>query len=94
MRLFTLLLALAFAAAGIVFGALNPQSARIDLYWFSLPGSLGAMLLLALLGGAVLGGLAVLLGVVWPLRRRLRRVQRDTAKPAVAVAPPLDSEPA
>ena len=94
MRLFTLLLALAFAAAGIVFGALNPQSARIDFYWFSSELSLGAMLLLALLGGALLGGIAVLIGVVWPLRRRLRRAQRETAQTPVAVVAPLDSEPA
>lgn len=94
MRLLTLLLALAFAAAGIVFGALNPQSARIDFYWFSLDGSLGAMLLIALLGGALLGGVAVLLGVVWPLRRKLRRLRRDAAQPASAPAAPAESEPA
>ena len=94
MRLFTLLLALAFAAAGIVFGALNPQAARIDVYWFSLDASLGAMLLLALLGGALLGGIAVLLGVVWPLRRRLRRAQRNSAQQAVAVAAPPAPGPA
>jgi putative membrane protein len=95
MRILFLFLALAFAAAGIVFGALNPQSARIDFYWFALDASLGAALLLAALAGAVLGGLAVLAGVAWPLRRRLRREQRQSSARAAtsAVSPPVPDLP-
>jgi uncharacterized integral membrane protein len=68
-------------AAGIVFGALNPHSVDIDFYWFSFSASLGSAFLLSALVGALLGGFAITLGIVWPLRRRLRRATRQVGKP-------------
>jgi len=80
MRLVFLFLALLCVAAGILFGALNPQSARVDFYWFAFDGSLGAMLLIFAFAGAGFGGAALLIGVVWPLQSRLRRARREHAR--------------
>lgn len=89
MRLVFLFLALLCVAAGILFGALNPQSARVDFYWFAFEGSLGALLLIFAFAGAGFGGAALLVGVVWPLQSRLRRTRREHARnPAPESTPP------
>lgn len=88
MRLLYLALAIAFAALGILFGALNPDPVSVDFYWRSLSVSLGAALLVAAFAGALLGGLAMLVGVVWPLQARLRRARREQAKAPAEPAPP------
>lgn len=90
MRVLQILIAIVFVALGMVFSALNADPVVIDLYFdrFSLP--LGVILLLAMLAGAVLGGLALLAGVVWPLRRQLRRARTRTGE----AAGPQSSEPA
>lgn len=89
MRLLFLALAIAFAALGILFGALNPQTATIDFYYARVPASLGAALLVSTFLGALLGGLAVLLGVVIPLQSRLRRARREQAKAPAEPVPPV-----
>jgi len=71
MRLFRLLLAIAFLVAGIAVGALNPQTVSIDLGFTVLRASLGVTLILALLAGVVAGGLVLAASVVLPLRQRL-----------------------
>lgn len=93
MRLAFLLLALFCIAAGVLFGALNPDPARVDFYWFDLDASLGVLLLSAALAGAMLGGLALLLGVIWPLQARLRKARRaaPAAPPPAASAVPEDA---
>ncbi|MBS0577430.1 MAG: DUF1049 domain-containing protein [Proteobacteria bacterium] len=73
------LLALAFVAAGVLFGAFNPQPVIVDFHLFQWHAGLGVALLSALLLGAVLGGVAVSVGIVWPLRRRLRKLARASA---------------
>jgi lipopolysaccharide assembly protein A len=88
MRLFRILLALACLAAGIVVGALNTQRVRLDLGLVELHPSLGVALILALLLGVLVGGMALAAGVVWPLRRRLARAERDAAR-----APPTEAGP-
>ncbi|HEY2345584.1 MAG TPA: LapA family protein [Xanthomonadaceae bacterium] len=80
--LLQVLLALAFVAAGVLFGAFNPQVVVIDFHVFQATAGLGVSLLVALLFGALLGGIAVTAGIVWPLRRRLRRAERDIARQA------------
>lgn len=75
MRLFRLLIALACLAAGIAVGGLNTQAVRLDLGFAQLPTSLGVAVLVALLLGVVIGGLALAASVVLPLRQRLRRVE-------------------
>ena len=73
MRLLRALVALFFVAAGIAVGALNPQAVVLDLGILHVRSSLGLVVLVTLLLGALLGGLVVTAGVVWPLRRRLRQ---------------------
>jgi len=73
MRLFRLLLAIAFLVAGIVVGALNPQPVAIDLGFTVLRASLGVSLILALLAGVVAGGLVLVASVVLPLQQKLRK---------------------
>lgn len=84
MRLIRLLVALACLAAGIVVGALNPQLVTIDFGFARASGTLGVALIVSLLLGVVVGGLAVTASVVWPLRQRLRRAE------ATRPAPPSD----
>ena len=73
MRLIKTVFALLFIALGVVFGALNRQAVHIDLWQWTLEARLGLTLIFVLLLGALLGGLVVTAGVVWPLRRRLRQ---------------------
>ena len=72
MRLIKSLAAFCFITLGVVFGALNKQPVTVDLWFTLLQSRLGLLLLSVLLLGALLGGLAVTAGVVWPLRRRSR----------------------
>ena len=72
MRVIKAILALVFVAAGLLFGALNRQHVRVDFGLASADLRLGLLVLVTLLLGAFLGGVAVMAGVVWPLRRRLR----------------------
>ena len=73
MRFFKALFALLFIAVGVVFGALNQAQVHVDLWFRAFDARLGFTLLAVLLSGALLGGLVVTVGVVWPLRRRLHR---------------------
>ena len=95
MRILSWFLILLVILAGLLFGALNPEPVRVDLYYAAFDMALGPVLLLAALAGALLGGLAVGLGVVLPLKRRLRRQRhaaaRDAASPAAELPPPADA---
>jgi lipopolysaccharide assembly protein A len=73
MRLIRILVALACLAAGIIVGALNPQPVTIDFGLTRGSATLGITVLLSLLAGVLAGGLAVMVGVVLPLRQRLRK---------------------
>ena len=73
MRLIKSLLGLLLFVFGLVFGALNKQPVQVDFWFRSVEARLGTTLLIVLLIGALLGGLVVTVGVVWPLRRRLNR---------------------
>ena len=72
MRVIKAILALCFVAMGLVFGALNRQHVHVDFGLATADLRLGLLVLVTLLFGAFLGGVAVMAGVVWPLRRRLR----------------------
>ncbi len=71
--------AVACLLAGGVVGALNPQPIALDLGFATLHASLGLGVLVALLLGVLAGGLLVAVGVVAPLRQRLRRVEAGRA---------------
>lgn len=75
MRVIRLLIALAFVALGIALGALNRQPVTLDLAGAIVPTTLGVALLMALLAGAVIGGLAIGASMVLPLQQKLRRLQ-------------------
>ena len=79
MHVIRLLIAFACIALGAIVGALNRQAAVVDLGGAQIPTTLGVALLVALLLGVVLGGAAIATSVVWPLRRRLARIQRQGA---------------
>jgi lipopolysaccharide assembly protein A len=68
--------------AGLLFGALNPQPVVVDLYLVAAELRLGVALLLAVLVGAVLGGMCAALTLT--LRRRRQRI----ANPAGPVVLP------
>jgi uncharacterized integral membrane protein len=73
MRVIKSLLAVLFVLAGVAFGALNRQSVHVDVWLRGFEMRVGLLLLTVLLCGALLGGAAVTVGVVWPLRRRLHQ---------------------
>ena len=79
MHVIRLLIAFACIALGAIVGALNRQAAVVDLGGAQIPTTLGGALLVALLLGVLLGGAAIAASVVWPLRRRLARIQRQGA---------------
>lgn len=82
MRLVSLLLALAFLLFGMVFGALNSDPVILDFYRFQQQAPLGVALLGFAVVGAILAGLMLWLGVIWPQRRRIRRLaRREMASP-------------
>ncbi|GAB3751171.1 hypothetical protein [Lysobacter olei] len=76
MRLIRFLVALACLLVGATLGALNRQSAIVDVGFATVSTTLGVALIVALLLGVLAGGLSVTFGVVMPLRRRLTRATR------------------
>ena len=83
MRLIKAILALLFVCLGVIFGALNKQIVHVDLWVRGFDARLGVTLLTVLLLGALLGGLVVTAGVVWPLRRRLHKATGASSGPDV-----------
>ena len=81
MRFIRFLIAFACLALGAIVGALNRQSVVIDFGIGNVPTTLGVVLILALLIGVAVGGLAVTASLVLPLRRRLARADRQHAAP-------------
>jgi len=72
MRVIKAILALGFIALGLLFGSLNRQHVHVDFGLAAADLRLGLLLLVTLLLGALVGGIAVMAGVVWPMRRKLR----------------------
>lgn len=84
MRLASLLLALLFLVFGFLFGALNADGVTLDFYRFQFQAPLGVALLGFAMVGAVLAGLTLWLGVIWPQRRKITRLGRQLTAPAPA----------
>ena len=91
MRLIKSLIALMIIALGMVFGALNRQVVPLDLWHWEHDVRLGLTLIVVLLVGALLGGLVVTAGVVWPLRRQMRRTGNAGSGPDLPLPVPGDS---
>lgn len=77
MRLIRVVIAVLCLVLGAIVGALNRQAVLIDMGAFGVPTTLGVALLVALLAGVLLGGLAISASVAMPLRRRLARMERQ-----------------
>jgi lipopolysaccharide assembly protein A len=98
MKVFRLLVMLAFLLAGLVIGALNSQPILIDFAFASIATTSGIAIIVALLAGVLIGAALLLLGVALPLYSKLRVAtkaivaQRNETRPAVdPVAPrPVD----
>jgi len=75
MRLVRLIAAFACIVLGAIVGALNTQRVVLDLGFTTIPTSLGLGIMLALLLGVLVGGTILAIGVVAPMRRRLRRAE-------------------
>ena len=80
-RLIRLLAAVACLLLGGIVGVLNTRPVVLDLGFAALRGSLGLVVLLALLMGVLVGGMLIAVGVVAPLRRRLRRAEAAVRSP-------------
>lgn len=78
MRVGLILLALVFAAAGAVFGALNGERVAYDFYFVVVHAPKGAALLCALVAGWLVGGVLVYFALVLRLRRRVRALSRKS----------------
>ena len=81
MRLLRLIAAFACIVLGAIVGALNTQRVVLDLGLIRLPTSLGLGILLALVLGVLVGGTILAVGVVAPMRRRLRRAEAAARPP-------------
>lgn len=79
MRFIRFLIAFACLAVGAIVGALNVQVVHIDFGVGIVAATLGVVLLVALLIGVAVGGLAVTASLVLPLRRRLARAEKQRA---------------
>ena len=77
MRWLVYVLVASTAVAAFVFSLLNRGVVKLDLILATPELSAGVLTLSSLLLGACLGGLALYLGLVLPLRLRLRRLQRE-----------------
>ncbi|MBB1060495.1 lipopolysaccharide assembly protein LapA domain-containing protein [Marilutibacter spongiae] len=86
MRLIRLIIAFVCLAVGAILGALNRDLVDIDFAVARVTTTLGVALIVSLLSGVLLGGLAIAASVVLPLRRRLGRLERQTV-PRAATAP-------
>ena len=75
-----LIVAIACILLGAVVGALNTQPITLDLGFAVLRASLGPVVLAALLLGVLIGGTILAVGVVAPLRRRLRVAESAARK--------------
>ena len=77
MRLLRLIAAFACIVLGAIVGALNTQRVVLDLGFATIPTSLGLGLLL----GVLVGGTILAVGVIAPMRRRLRRAEASARLP-------------
>jgi uncharacterized integral membrane protein len=75
-RLFAILIAALGVLLGVSLGAVNTQSATLDLFVAQPSLPLGVMVLACVLLGAVLAGVVLYAAVILPLRIRLARANR------------------
>ncbi len=92
-RLLRPLLIVLFLALGAAIGALNAAPVQVDLGALRFEAALGLVLLASLLAGMLMGGLALTVSVVLPMRRRWRR-ECDALRAAQAERVPTAADTA
>ena len=93
MRVIKALAALCFVVIGVLFGALNREHVHVDIGLDSFDVRLGFLILVVALIAACLGGLAVMAGVVWPMRRKLRAGGTRSSGPVTGEFPAFREPP-
>lgn len=80
---------------GVVVGTLNPEIVNVDLLWFQLAWPLGLTLICVLILGASIGLMLIGLFTVWPMKLRLRKVEKQLSNNALAantlIKDPMDN---
>ncbi|WP_372013418.1 hypothetical protein [Pseudoxanthomonas sp. 10H] len=87
MNILRLLVLVAFLAAGLVLGSLNPERIVLDFGVVEVVTTTGIAITVALLAGVLLGGGIVMATTVLPLQARLRRAGRPTPSAVASDAP-------
>lgn len=87
MKVFRLLVMLAFLLAGLIIGAVNSQDVTLDFLFSSVHTTSGGAIIVALLVGVLIGAGMVLVSVVIPLYSRLRQANKAVAVSRVDVRP-------
>ncbi|GAB3516802.1 hypothetical protein [Pseudoxanthomonas daejeonensis] len=87
MTILRLLVLVAFLAAGLVVGSLNPQRIALDFGIVEVVTTTGIAIMVSLLAGVLLGGGMVMATTVLPLRARLRRANRPVPVATAAEGP-------
>ncbi len=96
MKIFRLLVLLAFLLVGLVIGALNSQPILIDFAFSSIATTSGIAIIIALFAGFIIGGGLVLVSMVIPLYSKLRQANKLAVGARVdtkPVAPVVESRP-
>ncbi|KGK58314.1 uncharacterized membrane protein YciS (DUF1049 family) [Xanthomonas arboricola] len=79
MKVFRLLVMLAFLLVGLVIGAVNSQDITLDFLFSSVHTTSGVAIIAALLVGVLIGAGMVLVSVVIPLYSKLRQANKAVA---------------
>lgn len=79
MKVFRLLVMLAFLLVGLIIGAVNSQDVTLDFLFFSVHTTSGIAIIVALLVGVLIGAGMVLVSVVIPLYSKLRQANKAVA---------------
>ncbi|KRG47839.1 hypothetical protein ARC20_02660 [Stenotrophomonas panacihumi] len=93
MKVFQLLLMLAFLLVGLIIGALNSQPILIDFAFSSIATTSGVAIIVSLLAGVLIGGALVLAVMVLPLYSKLRLANKQVAAARVAAPPVVEPRP-
>lgn len=87
MKVFRLLVMLAFLLVGLIIGAVNSQDVTLDFLFSSVHTTSGVAIIVALLVGVLIGAGMVLVSVVIPLYSRLRQANKAVAVSRVDAGP-------
>ncbi|AOD14858.1 LapA family protein [Xanthomonas fragariae] len=95
MKVFRLLVMLAFLLVGLIIGAVNSQDVTLDFLFSNVHTTSGIAIIVALLVGVLIGAGMVLVSVVIPIYSKLRQANKAVAVSRVDARPipPGSAEP-